>query len=400
MFDFNKRFVSELTQGRILEVRVAIIVSDVNIFDGVNRFSADLITMLRKYGHEVALCSWSRPVEKTFKEFKSLEHSYVASPIFNKIKGRLIASLLLSRSAIKKCLKDFRPDVFIGTGSEPAVFNYVPSDKKKVHYVHFPTEFFMDIRSSLLHLLYRVPYWHYHYQQLPRIDAVVCNSKYTREITSLIWGKVVREERLKVIHPAIDIKKFKGKQSKRKNQICYIGRLSKGKGVKQAIEAFMQIHSKYDLKMVIAGGPSQNLELRLWWEKELKPYMETLIKKEVPIDLKLDPPDQTIIDTLLESKAMVSYSQYEHFGIVPVEAQAAGCPPIVANSGGQMETVQHGKTGFRASSPDELSKYLQVLLENQKLWKKISDNAIKNAEQYSFENVGKEWDNLLKQLTG
>jgi glycosyltransferase involved in cell wall biosynthesis len=378
---------------------VAIIVSDVNVFDGVNRLSADLITLLRKHGHEVALCSWSRPGEETFEEFKSLEHSYVASPIFYKIKGRLIVSLLLSRSAIKKCLKDFRPDVFIGAGSEPAVFNYVPNDKKKIQYVHFPTEFFMDIRSSLVHLFYRVPYWHYHYQQLPRIDAVVCNSRYTREVTSLIWGKVVREERLKVIHPAIDLKKFRGKQPERKNQICYVGRLSKGKGVKQAIEAFLQIYSKYDLKMVIAGGASKNLELRLWWEKELKPYIELLMKKEVPIELKLDPPYQTIVDTLLESKALVSYSQNEHFGIVPVEAQAAGCPPIVANSGGQIETVQHGETGFRANSPEELSKYLQVLLEKQKLWKKISDNAIKSAEQYSFEKIGEEWDRLLKQLT-
>jgi glycosyltransferase involved in cell wall biosynthesis len=377
---------------------VAIIVSDVNIFDGVNRVGADLIKMLRMYGHEVAVCSWNLPAEETFEEFKTVDHFYAGSKLFNRVKGRLIRSLLLSRSSIKKCLKDFNPHVFVGVGSEPAVFSSVPNDKVKIQYVHFPTEFFMEVRSSLILLLYRALYWHYHYQQLPRIDAVVCNSNYTREITYLIWGKVVPEERLKVIHPAIDVKKFDREQPERKNQICYIGRLSKGKGVKPAIEAFMQIYSKYDLKMVLAGGAGKNIQLRLYWEKELKPYVEKLIKNGAPIELKINPSSQTITDILLESKALVSYSQHEHFGIVPIEAQAAGCPPIVADSGGQKETIEQGETGFKASSPEELKKYLQLLLEDPELWKRMSDNGRAKAQNYSFESIGSQWQNLLEQL--
>jgi glycosyltransferase involved in cell wall biosynthesis len=379
-------------------VRVAIIVSDVNIFDGVNRVGADLITMLKTYGHDVALCSWNQPADETFEEFREVEHFYAASPLFNRVKGRLIRSLLLSRSSIKKCLKDFNPDVFVGTGSEPAVFSFVPNDKVKIQYVHFPTEFFMEIRSSLIHLLYRTLYWHYHYQQLPRIDAVICNSNYTREITYLIWGKVVQEERLKVIHPAIDLKRFEREQLKRKNQICYVGRLSKGKGVEHAIKAFMQIYPEYDLKMVLAGGPGKDLQLRLYWEIKLKPYIESLISNGASIELKIDPSYQTVINTFLESKAMVSYSRYEHFGIVPLESQAAGCPPIVANSGGQRETVEHGKTGFRADNPEELSKYLRLLLDNQKQWKRMSENGRLKAKNYSFNKIGSQWQNLLEQL--
>jgi glycosyltransferase involved in cell wall biosynthesis len=379
-------------------VKIAIIVSDVNIFDGVNRVGADLITMLRRYGHDMAVCSWNPPAEETFEEFKLVDHFYVASPLFNCVNGRLIKSLLLSRSSIKKCLKDFNPNVFVGAGSEPAVFSFVPNDKVKIQYVHFPTEFFMEIRSSLILLLYRALYWHYHYQQLPRIDAVVCNSNYTREITYLIWGKIVQEERLKVIHPAIDVKRFEREQLERKNQICYVGRLSKGKGVKPAIKAFMQIYPEYDLKMVLAGGASKNLQLRLDWEMKLKPYIESLISNGAPIELNIDPSYQTVINTFLESKAMVSYSQHEHFGIVPVESQAAGCPPIVANSGGQKETVEHGKTGFRADNPEELSKYLRLLLDNQKQWKRMSNNGRLKAKNYSFETIGSQWQNLLEQL--
>jgi alpha-1,3/alpha-1,6-mannosyltransferase len=136
----------------------------------------------------------------------------------------------------------------------------------------------------------------------------------------------------------------------------------------------------------------------LYWEKELKSYVESLIRNGAPIELKIDPSYQTIINTLLESKAMVSYSPHEHFGIVPVEAQAAGCPPIVANSGGQEETVEQGKTGFRASSPEELRKYLQVLLENQERWKRMSDNGKVKAKDFSLDRIGSQWQNLLEQL--
>ena len=45
---------------------------------------------------------------------------------------------------------------------------------------------------------------------------------------------------------------------------------------------------------------------------------------------------------------MVYTPQNEHFGIVPLEAMARGCPVIACNSGGPLETVVHTQTGFTA----------------------------------------------------
>ena len=44
--------------------------------------------------------------------------------------------------------------------------------------------------------------------------------------------------------------------------------------------------------------------------------------------------------------AVVYTPQHEHFGIVPLEAMAAGRPVIACDSGGPRETVLHGKTGL------------------------------------------------------
>ncbi|KAM1041810.1 hypothetical protein ACFX2C_030940 [Malus domestica] len=41
-----------------------------------------------------------------------------------------------------------------------------------------------------------------------------------------------------------------------------------------------------------------------------------------------------------------SKMQDEHFGIVPLEAMAAHKPVILCNSGGPVETVKNGETGF------------------------------------------------------
>jgi glycosyltransferase involved in cell wall biosynthesis len=46
----------------------------------------------------------------------------------------------------------------------------------------------------------------------------------------------------------------------------------------------------------------------------------------------------------------------EDFGIIPVEAQAAGCPVIAYRGGGAIETVKEGVTGifFDEQTPESL----------------------------------------------
>ena len=51
----------------------------------------------------------------------------------------------------------------------------------------------------------------------------------------------------------------------------------------------------------------------------------------------------------------------EDFGIVPVEAQAAGCPVIALGQGGALETVRDGETGlfFQERSIDSLCNAME-----------------------------------------
>lgn len=52
-------------------------------------------------------------------------------------------------------------------------------------------------------------------------------------------------------------------------------------------------------------------------------------------------------DTLLAQSKLLLYTPVnEHFGIVPVEAMRAGLPVLACNTGGPLETIVEGETGW------------------------------------------------------
>lgn len=65
----------------------------------------------------------------------------------------------------------------------------------------------------------------------------------------------------------------------------------------------------------------------------------------------------------------------EHFGIVTVEAMAAGCVPVVINGGGQRELVEHGISGFLWNNLDELVDYTVRLANDDGLRTRMSTAA-------------------------
>jgi len=73
----------------------------------------------------------------------------------------------------------------------------------------------------------------------------------------------------------------------------------------------------------------------------------------------------------------------EHFGIATVEAMAAGCVPVVVDKGGQREIVEHGRSGFLWNTLDELKAFTQLLMDDPRLWREMSDAARERARRFS-----------------
>jgi len=379
-------------------MRIAIVVGEPNHFGGVNKVASSVVAILKTKGHEVALCAIKKPIRgKCFKEYLELQHIYVPTPLSRLVvKGRLLKNVIQLSSAVKSCPKNFKPDVAI-CFDEPGCFRGIESSRIiKILYVHFPTEV-KAVNHTLPYLVYRIPYWYWHYKQLPRLDAVVCNSQYTREITYALNQYIVPElQRYHVIYPPVNTEEFK-KTAEKEDKICYVGRIDMYKGIDYVVESYLRIYRDVNIRLDVVGGVTETPWSRPYYENHLKPRISELQSK-YPISLKVNVPYKEIVETLLTSKAMVSYNPGEHFGIVPIEAQAAGCIPIVADGGGQRETVIHGKVGFRAKHPHELDKYVKQVLLDDDLRTKISVKAKQWAENFSFDKVGNAWTNLLESF--
>lgn len=68
--------------------------------------------------------------------------------------------------------------------------------------------------------------------------------------------------------------------------------------------------------------------------------------------------------------------QDEHFGIVPLEAMAAYKPVIACNSGGPVETIKHGTTGFLCSpNSQEFSVAMAKLVQDRAMGARMGKEA-------------------------
>jgi len=69
----------------------------------------------------------------------------------------------------------------------------------------------------------------------------------------------------------------------------------------------------------------------------------------------------TLKKMLLDSARLLVYTPAnEHFGIVPLEAMLAGVPVLACNTGGPMETVVEGVTGW-LRSPGAICKWTEIM---------------------------------------
>ena len=94
---------------------------------------------------------------------------------------------------------------------------------------------------------------------------------------------------------------------------------------------------------------------------------------------------------LLKSARLLVYTpSNEHFGIVPLEAMLAGVPVLAANTGGPLETVVQGKTGWLCP-PEEVESWTAIM---DKVMHKMSDKELKSMGAAGTARVKKEFSDV------
>ena len=148
------------------------------------------------------------------------------------------------------------------------------------------------------------------------------------------------------------------------------------KKIDLAIRAFNRLGKKL---VIIGDGPDRK-------------KLERLAKKN--IQFLGWQPDSVLRNHYRKSRALI-FPGEEDFGIVPVEAQACGCPVIAYGRGGALETVIENETGIFFQEAKEES-----LVNAVQRFEKTSfgrEDARRNAERFSKERFQMEIKSMIQR---
>lgn len=165
--------------------------------------------------------------------------------------------------------------------------------------------------------------------------------------------------------------------------IFYVGRVVYEKGVHILVEAVPRILEAYPhAKFVIAGTGDMlaQLQHRAW---ELGIAHKVLLTGFIP--------DKERDRLFKVADCAVFPSLYEPFGIVALEAMAAGAPVVVSEVGGLKEVVQHAETGITVHPNDvgSLSWGILHTLEHPQWTRaRVANAQQKVVEEYNWARIG------------
>ncbi len=295
-------------------------------------------------------------------------------------------------------------------------------------YCHFPDKLLCVVRSSSLKRFYRRPLDWIEQYTTGLANVVAVNSEFTSTVFKEAFPQISIEvkNRLCVLYPPINFDRYEFPDgqlklsSKTGGVFCSINRFERKKKVSLAIEALGIVHRNMKEKeedadrveierrnqpfdepplpeLIIAGGYDHRVKENFKYLKELKSLTATLGLQDHVL-FRPNVSDQDRAQLLRESTCILYTPDREHFGIVPVEAMYAGTPVIAVSSGGPLETVLDGKTGFLCKdTPEAFAVAMLEFIKDPKLASSMSDACHSHVvSKFGLEVFGKKLQAALK----
>ena len=158
--------------------------------------------------------------------------------------------------------------------------------------------------------------------------------------------KLLGDESIPVVYNGVDLDEI-AFNSEPEDFFIIVGRMTPGKGISDAI----RIAKKAKTKLLIIGHVTTHLP---WSEeyflKEVKPHIDG---DQIRYIERLAYPD--IVQLMGKAKGFLFPLQWaEPFGMVVIEAMAAGTPVLSYRRGSMPELIKNGETGYLLDSEEEM----------------------------------------------
>jgi glycogen(starch) synthase len=175
-------------------------------------------------------------------------------------------------------------------------------------------------------------------------SLITCSASMRDEITTL-FGPFVPD--VHVIRNGIEVARWPfAARSKHAGptRLLYVGRLEYEKGIHDLIAALPRIRRTHPGTTLTIAGEGTQLD---WLTEEARRHR---VLKATTFHGHINHDD--LLSALHDTDAVVLPSHYEPFGIVALEAAAAGAPLVTSNVGGLGELVINGQTGMSFAPRD------------------------------------------------
>lgn len=153
-----------------------------------------------------------------------------------------------------------------------------------------------------------------------RVDRFVANSHFVAGRIRKYWRRDAE-----VVHPPVEVSSF-SPHERRGPHYLLLGQLVPYKRADLAVRAFTEL----GLPLVVVGDGAERAALARHAGRSVE---------------LLGPQPFEVVRELLQTCRALVFPGCEDFGIVPVEAMAAGAPVVAFGRGGALETLQEGLTG-------------------------------------------------------
>jgi phosphatidylinositol alpha-1,6-mannosyltransferase len=241
---------------------------------------------------------------------------------------------------------------------------------------------------------------------LRRCDFVLTIGGFTK---SELLGCGVREDRIAVITPGIDLNKRRydrpiaaeiASRLAGKRLILTVGRFTRRKGQDMTLRALPRVLSRHpDVVCVMAGGVCyDNYDDCVRLIDELNLQNHTILLK--------DPDDDSVTwlyehcEVFIMANRTLADGDTEGYGIVFLEAGAWGKPVVGGRAGGAVDAVDDGVTGILVdgTSAESIADALNRLLYERELARRMGEAGHRKATQNSWDAKSDEYRGLIETL--